>query len=174
MSKIDYNLTQIKAVAFDVDGVLSPSTIPLGSDGIPQRMVNIKDGYALQLAIKQGLKIAIITGADSEAIRVRFAVLGIRDIFTKASHKLPLLQSWMADNELQPEQVAFVGDDIPDLQCMHFVGLGVAPLDACAEAKNTARYISPVNGGYGVARDLLEEIMRANGTWMADAKAFGW
>ena len=174
MSKIDYNLTQIKAIAFDVDGVLSPSTIPLGSDGIPQRMVNIKDGYALQLAVKQGLKIAIITGADSESIRVRFTALGIRNIFTKASHKLPLLQSWMADNELQPEQVAFVGDDIPDLQCMHFVGLGVAPLDACAEAKNTARYISPVNGGYGVARDLLEEIMRANGTWMADAKAFGW
>ena len=174
MSKIDYNLTQIKAIAFDVDGVLSPSTIPLGSDGIPQRMVNIKDGYALQLAVKQGLKIAIITGADSESIRVRFTALGKRNIFTKASHKLPLLQSWMADNELQPEQVAFVGDDIPDLQCMHFVGLGVAPLDACAEAKNTARYISPVNGGYGVARDLLEEIMRANGTWMADAKAFGW
>ena len=174
MSKIDYNLTQIKAIAFDVDGVLSPSTIPLGSDGIPQRMVNIKDGYALQLAVKQGLKIAIITGADSESIRVRFTALGKRNIFTKASHKLPLLQSRMADNELQPEQVAFVGDDIPDLQCMHFVGLGVAPLDACAEAKNTARYISPVNGGYGVARDLLEEIMRANGTWMADAKAFGW
>ncbi|MDE6402184.1 MAG: HAD hydrolase-like protein [Muribaculaceae bacterium] len=174
MSKINYDLRLIKAVAFDVDGVLSPSTIPLGIDGIPQRMVNIKDGYALQLAIKQGLKIAIITGADSEAIRVRFNALGITDVYTKASHKLPLLKLWITENGLTPEQVAFVGDDIPDLQCMHYVGLSVAPLDACTEARSTARYISPFNGGYGVARDLLEEIMRTNGTWMSDAKAFGW
>ena len=174
MSKIDYDLKQIKAVAFDVDGVLSPSTIPLGADGVPQRMVNIKDGYALQLAVKQGLKIAIITGADSEAIRIRFKALGISDIFTKASHKLPLLQSWMTDNNLTSEQVAYVGDDIPDLQCMQHVGLSVAPLDACPEARSVARYIVPVNGGYGVARDLLEEIMKANGSWLADAKAFGW
>ena len=83
MSKVNYDLTQIKAIAFDVDGVLSPSTIPLGPDGIPTRMVNIKDGFAIQLAVKRGYKIAIITGADSSAIVTRYRALGIKDIFTK-------------------------------------------------------------------------------------------
>ncbi len=91
MSSIDYDLTQIRAFAFDVDGVLSPSTIPLGSDGYPRRMVNIKDGYALQLAVKKGYKIAIITGGISEAVKVRFSSLGIADIFMGSSKQLPIL-----------------------------------------------------------------------------------
>lgn len=85
MSKINYDLTLIKGIVFDVDGVLSPSTIPLGEDGMPIRMVNIKDGYALQLAAKAGYKLAIITGADSQAISLRYKALGITDIFQKAS-----------------------------------------------------------------------------------------
>ncbi len=89
MSKINYDLKQIKALVFDVDGVLSPSTIPLSPDGQPTRMVNIKDGYALQLAIKLGYKIAILTGAATEAIKVRFNGLGITDVFLKASVKFP-------------------------------------------------------------------------------------
>lgn len=174
MSKIDYDLTKIRAVAFDVDGVLSPSTIPLGDNGVPSRMVNIKDGYALQLAVKHGFKLAIITGADSEAVRTRFAALGIDDIFMKAGVKITILKSWMEKHGLSPEQVAFVGDDIPDYECMRHVGLPVAPADAAVEIKEIARYISPINGGYGVGRDLLEEIMKANDSWMTSAKAFGW
>ena len=174
MSRIDYPLTDIRAIAFDVDGVLSPSTIPLGPDGVPSRMVNIKDGYALQLAVKQGYRIAILTGSDSEAIRVRFNALGIKDVILKASRKLPILQEWMADNGLEPRQVAFVGDDIPDMECMQHAGLSVAPQDAAEDVLKIARYISPCNGGYGVARDLLEQLMRANGTWLKSEKAFGW
>lgn len=174
MSKIDYDLTKIKAVAFDVDGVLSPSCIPLGHDGTPQRMVNIKDGYALQLAVKRGLKIAIITGADTEAIRVRYEALGIKDIYLKAGKKIDVLNEWMDRYALSAGEVAFAGDDIPDYQPMKAVGLSVAPRDASPDIKEIARYISPVDGGMGVARDLLEEILKTQGLWMNDAKAFGW
>lgn len=174
MSKIDYPLDKIRGVVFDVDGVLSPSTIPLGDDGLPHRMVNIKDGYAMQLAVKHGYALCIITGADSEAIRVRYNALGIKDVYTKVSMKLPLLKEWMAAHGFDPSEVAYVGDDIPDYECMAAVGLPVAPADAAPDIKEIARYISKADGGYGVARDLLEEILRNKGEWMNKSKAFGW
>lgn len=174
MSKINYDLTKIKGIVFDVDGVLSPSTIPLGADGVPTRMVNIKDGYALQLAVKHGYKIAIITGADSEAVKKRFNALGITDVYLKASMKAPVLKEWMAEKGLSPENVAYVGDDIPDYEAMKIVGLSICPADAAIDIKNIAGYISKTNGGEGVGRDVLEEIMRVNGDWLTSGKAFGW
>lgn len=176
MSKVNYDLTQIKAIAFDVDGVLSPSTIPLGPDGIPTRMVNIKDGFALQLAVKRGYKIAIITGADSSAIVTRYRALGIKDIFTKCGTKIEVFRQWMIDNGIHQEHAAFVGDDLPDYESMVFAGLSVAPADAADEIKEIATYISPVKGGDGVARDILEEIMKAQDNWATskNEKAFGW
>lgn len=174
MSKICHDLRTIKGVVFDVDGVLSPSTIPLDTDGIPRRMVNIKDGYALQLAVKCGLKLAIISGADSPGVRERFEGLGIKDVYMKAGQKLPVLRRWLEENELEAGEIAFVGDDIPDFECMREVGLAVAPNDAAFDIKRIAGYISPVNGGYGVARDLLEEILKVRGQWLDKAKAFGW
>ncbi len=174
MSRISYNLKNIKGIVFDVDGVLSPSTIPLLPDGTPSRMVNIKDGYALQLAVKMGYKIAIITGADSEAIKVRFNGLGITDVFLKTSVKITCLKEWIESNNLRPEEVAFVGDDIPDYECMKYIGLSVAPCDAANDILNISTYISPNKGGEGVARDLLEQILRNNGHWLSSEKAFGW
>lgn len=174
MSKIDYDLKLIRGIAFDVDGVLSPSCIPLGSDGMPQRMVNIKDGYALQLAVKCGYHIAIITGGNSPAVYERFSALGIKDIYMKAGVKINVLHEWMANRGLKAEEVAYAGDDVPDYEVMKHVGLPVAPRDAAHEIKDIAKYVSPCDGGYGVGRDLLEEIMRAQGNWMKDAKAFGW
>ena len=176
MSKVNYDLTQIKAIAFDVDGVLSPSTIPLGPDGIPTRMVNIKDGFAIQLAVKRGYKIAIITGADSSAIVTRYRALGIKDIFTKCGTKIEAFRQWMVDNGILQEHAAFVGDDLPDYESMVFAGLSVAPADAADEIKEIATYISPAKGGYGVARDILEEIMKAQDNWATskNEKAFGW
>lgn len=174
MSKINYDLTKIKGIVFDVDGVLSPSTIPLGTDGTPTRMVNIKDGYALQLAVKHGYKIAIITGADSEAIKKRFNALGITDIYLKASTKIPVLKEWMEKEGLEPENVAYVGDDIPDFEAMQAVGLPICPADAAIDIKGIAIYISKINGGEGVGRDVLEQVMRVNGDWMTTEKAFGW
>lgn len=174
MSKIDYDLTLVKGIVFDVDGVLSPSTVPMGEDGVPQRMVNIKDGYAMQLAVKCGLRIAIITGADSESIRSRYGALGIKDIYLRASSKLPVLKEWLEENGLEPADVAYCGDDIPDLPPMTAVGLPVAPADGAVEARQCARYVTDAPGGYGVARELLEQILRVRGQWLSDTKAFGW
>ncbi len=174
MSSIDYDLTKIKAFAFDVDGVLSPSTIPLGSDGYPRRMVNIKDGYALQLAVKRGFKIAIITGGVSDAVKTRFESLGIKDIFMGSSKKLPILKAWMEKEGLKPEEIVFMGDDIPDLPCLRHIGLPCAPFDACWEVKETARFISKFTGGYGCGRDIIEQVMKAQDKWLNDAEAFGW
>ena len=143
MSSIAYDLTKIKAFAFDVDGVLSPSTIPMSTDGEPLRMVNIKDGYAMQLASKLGYKIAIFTGGKTHAVRVRFESLGVRNIYLGAAEKLPLLLDWMQKEDLKPEEVVYVGDDIPDIPCMRHVGLPCAPADAAPEALETALYISP-------------------------------
>lgn len=174
MSKIAYELTKLRAVVFDIDGVLSTSTIPLADDGIPRRTVNTKDGFAMQLAVRRGLKLAIITGAVSPGIEQRYAALGVRDIFTGVGVKLPVLKEWMELNGLQPEEVAYVGDDIPDYECLKYAGLGVAPRDAAEDILTIADYISPVAGGNGVARDLLEEILKASGKWALSDKAFGW
>ncbi len=174
MSSINYNLKKIKGIAFDVDGVLSPSTIPLSPEGEPLRMVSIKDGYALQLAVKHGLKLAIISGASTRAIQVRFEGLGLQDIYLGAAMKLPIFEQWLAKYGFSPHEVAFVGDDIPDMQVMQAAGLSVAPADAAVEVKNVAQYVSPFNGGYGVGRDLLEQVMKAQGLWLDDRHAFGW
>lgn len=171
---IDYDLTKIKGIAFDVDGVLSPSTIPLHVSGEPMRMVNIKDGYAIQLAVKCGLKIAIITGGNTQAVRVRFEGLGVQDVCMGASVKLPVFEQWIAKHGLKPEEVVFVGDDIPDIPVLKHAGLAVAPADAAPEVLDIAGYVSPCNGGYGVGRDLIEQVMRAQGSWMSDLNAFGW
>lgn len=174
MSSINYDLKKIKGVVFDVDGVLSPSTIPTSPDGEPLRMVNIKDGYALQLAVKCGLELAIITGATSRGIAVRYGGLGIREIHQGAARKVEVLTDWMSRHRLMPDEVAYVGDDVPDFEPMQCVGLSVAPADSAVDILQHCGYVSPCKGGYGVARDLLEQILRAQGHWMTTEKAFGW
>lgn len=169
---VDYS--EIKGIVFDVDGVLSPSTIPLHPSGEPMRMVNIKDGYAIQLAVKHDFPLAIISGADVNAIRVRFEALGMTDIYMGSSMKLPVLKKWLEKYNLHASEVAFVGDDIPDLPAMHAVGVGAAPADACIEVIEAAQLVIPVNGGYGVARYIIEQVMKARGVWLDDKHAFGW
>ena len=137
-------------------------------------MVNVKDGYALQLAMKMGYIIAIISGARTEAVKVRFHGLGIADVYTGVSIKLPCLEKWLLKHNLSPDEVAFVGDDIPDIEVMRRVGLPIAPADAAPEVKDVAKYISPIAGGYGCGRDVIEQIMKAQGKWLADSRAFGW
>ena len=175
MSRIDYDLTQIKAFAFDVDGVLSPSTIPLdATTGISNRMVNIKDGYAIQLARKLGYPIAIITGANVETINVRYKSLGVEDIYIGAKIKIDIFTQWLKDRGLEPEKVMYMGDDIPDYECLNLAGLSCCPRDAAVDISSIVKYISPIDGGYGCARDVIEQVLRAQGQWMYDEKAFGW
>ena len=171
---IDYDLTKIKALVFDVDGVLSAETIPLHPNGEPMRTVNIKDGYALQLAVKRGLHVAIITGGRTEAVRKRYEGLGIPDVHLGASVKITVYEAFRAKYGLQPDEVLYLGDDIPDYEVLRLVGLPCCPADAAPEIKQVCRYISHRNGGYGCGRDVVEQVLRAQGKWMSDEKAFGW
>ena len=171
---INYDLTKIRAIVFDVDGVLSAETIPMDTSGVPCRTVNIKDGYALQLAVKQGLHIAIISGAKVDAIRVRYAGLGVEDIHIGAAVKIETYEAFLQKYGLADEEVIFMGDDIPDYEVMQQCGCPCCPADAAAEIKSIARYVSALNGGCGCVRDVVEQTMKAQGKWMADKKAFGW
>lgn len=171
---INYDLPRIRAIIFDVDGVLSSETITLASDGEPLRTVNIKDGYAIQLAMKLGLRIVIMTGANTEAVRIRYERLGVKDIYTGCAVKLKSYEKFMSDNGLKDEEIMYMGDDIPDLEVMHRVGCPVCPSDACAEVQQASLYISNRRGGYGCGRDVIEQTLRAQNKWIIDERAFGW
>ena len=168
------DLTGIRGIAFDVDGVLSPCTIPMGEDGQPCRMLNIKDGYAIQLAVKKGLKLAIISGGRSKAVALRYRSLGVEDVYMGAAFKLPLFEQWLEDTGLDASEAIFVGDDIPDIQVMEAAGICMTPADAAWQVKEIADYVSPWEGGHGVARDIIEKVLTAQGLWMDDEHAFGW
>ena len=171
---INYDLKKIKAVAFDVDGVLSCETILLSPDGEPMRSVNIKDGYALQLAVKYGLHVAIITGGSTRAVRIRFEGLGIKDIYLGSSVKMKDYEAFKAKYDLKDEEILYMGDDIPDYEVMKKCGLPCCPADAASGIKSVSAYISHLNGGCGCGRDVIEQVLRAQGKWMSDEKAFGW
>ncbi len=171
---INYDLSKITTIIFDVDGVLSTSTIPMSAEGNPMRSVNIKDGYAIQLAVKQGLRLAIITGGKDDAIMGRYSKLGMNDIFMACGVKIEVLRKYMAEHNLTKEEIIYVGDDIPDYEVMHEVGCPCCPKDACSDIRDISTYISPYNGGMGCARDILEQVMRAQGLWLKNEKAFGW
>lgn len=173
MSSINYDLMKIKAFVFDVDGVLSCDIVSLHPNGDPMRTVNIKDGYALQLAVKKGYEVAIITGGYTEAVKIRFSRLGITHIYMRSAVKVRDFDDFMKKTGLKPEEVLYAGDDIPDYDIMMRVGLPVAPADAAPEIKQIAKYISLKRGGEGIARDVIEQTMKAQGLWMSD-EAFGW
>ena len=139
---INYDLQKIRAIIFDLDGVLSKSTISLGVDGTPLRTVNIKDGYAIQLAIKMGLNVAILSGCTIDAVRKRYEGLGMKDIYLGAAVKIKIYEEFLAKHQLKEEEVMFMGDDIPDLEIMRRVGCPVCPKDACSEVKAVSVYIS--------------------------------
>ncbi len=167
-------LQKVKALVFDVDGVLSSDCVPLHPSGEPMRMVNIKDGYAMQLAVRRGYRLAIITGGRTEAIRKRFAGLGIEDIYMGASYKMEQFNDFLKKYKLKAEEILYMGDDIPDYEVMKRCGYPCCPADACSEIKSISRYVSPMKGGCGCGRDVIEQVMKANGDWLDNADAFGW
>lgn len=171
---INYDLKAVRAVIFDVDGVLSAETITLASDGEPLRTVNIKDGYAIQLAVKMGLRIVILTGGKSEAVRLRYERLGVQNIYMSCGVKIQTYEAFKAEYGLKDEEIVYMGDDVPDLEIMRRVGCPVCPKDACPDVKAVSLYVSQLPGGHGCGRDVLEQVLRAQGKWLADEKAFGW
>ena len=171
---INYDLKKIKAIIFDVDGVLSCETITLPAEGVPLRTVNIKDGYAIQLAMKLGLRIVVMTGATVDAIKHRYEGLGMEDIYMGCSVKIKTYEAFLQKYGLADEDIMYMGDDIPDLEVMRRVGCPVCPKDACPEVREASIYVSHRLGGCGCARDVIEQTLRAQGLWQMNATAFGW
>ena len=171
---INYDLRKIRAIIFDIDGVLSAETITLAPDGLPMRTVNIKDGYAIQLAVKLGLRIAIMTGAKVESIKVRYEGLGVQDVHVGCSVKIKTYEAFLGKYGLADDEVMYMGDDIPDLEVMRRVGCPVCPQDACQEIQEASIYVSHLKGGHGCGRDVIEQTLRAQGKWVMNEKAFGW
>jgi 3-deoxy-D-manno-octulosonate 8-phosphate phosphatase (KDO 8-P phosphatase) len=170
---INYDLNKIKTLIFDVDGVLSRQTITLSPDGDPQRTTIVRDGYAINMAIKNGLEIAIITGGNSSSVKVRYEALGVKHIYLKSKIKMVDFRDYLEKTGYLPEEIIYIGDDIPDYEVMQQVGLPVAPADAAPEIKQIAKYISKEKGGEGVVRDVIEQVLKVQGKWL-NGEAFGW
>lgn len=171
---IGADLKKITTIIFDVDGVLSRAVVSTDADGMPIRTVNIKDGYAIQLAVKKGLHLAIITGGVSQAVDKRYRGLGLKDIFMGSGRKIHKYDELLAQYGIRDDQVLYIGDDVPDIEVMRRVAVACCPQDACDDVKAVAHYISQRAGGEGCVRDVLEQVLRAQGKWMEGAEAFGW
>lgn len=155
----------IKLFVLDVDGVLTDCSIILLDNGEMARTMNIKDGYALQLAIKKGYEILIISGGSSEAVRMRLARLSVHNVELGIKNKQTILNNFVSEKNLDWSQVLYMGDDIPDVLPMQTAGLACAPADAVQEVRAIAHYISPINGGKGCVRDVIEKVLKLNDDW---------
>ena len=173
MTNFKERLIKVKAFVFDIDGVLSLQTINLNSSGIPNRTVNLRDGYALQYAVKKGYYIGIISGCKSEEYQKRLKLLGVNDIYLNSCSKSEHFNIFLKKNNLDKSEVLFMGDDIPDFKVMKEAGVPVCPADADSEIKQVAVYISDKKGGEGCARDVIEQVLRLHNKWM-DSDAYSW
>jgi 3-deoxy-D-manno-octulosonate 8-phosphate phosphatase (KDO 8-P phosphatase) len=163
-------LTKVKAFVFDVDGVLSAATQVLTQEGETVRTSNLKDGFALIYAIKMGYLICVITGGKTIDVLKRCEKIGIKDVYAGSLKKLPCLYHFLEKNNLKADEVMYMGDDLPDYPVMKMVGIPVCPKDAAVEIKAISHYISDKNGGEGCVRDVLEQVMRAQGKWINPEK----
>jgi 3-deoxy-D-manno-octulosonate 8-phosphate phosphatase (KDO 8-P phosphatase) len=173
MANFKEGLTNVKAFIFDIDGVLSLQTISLNAFGIPNRTVNLRDGYALQLAVKKGYHVGIISGSNSKEYLKRLKSLGIKDVYLNSRSKAEHYDNFRKKFNLDDSQILFMGDDIPDFEVMKKAGVPVCPSDADSEIKQVAVYISDKPGGAGCVRDVIEQVLRLHNNWM-DSEAFTW
>jgi 3-deoxy-D-manno-octulosonate 8-phosphate phosphatase (KDO 8-P phosphatase) len=173
MSNYKEKLLKVNTFIFDYDGVLSDGQVILTTDGDALRTANVKDGYAMQLAIKKNYRIAIISGGYSESMKRRFETLKIEDVFLGVDKKIDVYNQYLKDHDLEKENVLFMGDDIPDYEIMLAAGVPTCPSDAVEEIKRVATYISHQSGGHGCVRDIIEQVLKVQGKWMND-DAYHW
>ena len=159
----------ITTFVFDVDGVLTDGSLLALPGGVMARRMNIKDGYALQLAVKKGYHVVIISGGNSEEVKERLIKLGVKEVWMQVADKPAILQQFMKQHHLSKEKVLYMGDDIPDLEVMQLAGLPCCPFDAVQEIKEISVYISHVKGGDGCGRDVIEKVMKLRGDWGEDS-----
>jgi 3-deoxy-D-manno-octulosonate 8-phosphate phosphatase (KDO 8-P phosphatase) len=159
-------LKQVKALAFDVDGVLTDSSLILMPNGELVRTMNMRDSIAMKLAVKNGYPLCIITGGNSQAVKQRLNRLGISDIYLKTENKLDAMKEFASIYELELSEILYMGDDLVDHEVMTHVGVPVCPCDAVQEIKNISVYISHIEGGKGCVRDVIEQVMKVSGKWI--------
>ncbi len=159
----------VTSFILDIDGVLTDASVLVLENGLQARRMSVRDGYALQLAIKKGYRIKIISGANAPQLLTRLSSLGITEVEMGVRDKAAAVEAYMKENGLKLEEVLFMGDDIPDLQALKLVGLPVCPADAVPEIRSICSYISPRNGGEGCVRDVIEKVMKLRGDWNEDS-----
>lgn len=162
-------LKNIKALAFDVDGVFTDGTVQLLPGQEPIRTFHSKDGYAVQVAARMGFQLAIITGGKSETVKERVKNLGVQDVWLGARHKIEAYEEWLAMYDLRDEEVLYMGDDLPDTEVLLRAGLSCCPHDSAPEIRSIVDYISPLDGGKGCVREVIEQVLRAQGKWNLEA-----
>jgi 3-deoxy-D-manno-octulosonate 8-phosphate phosphatase (KDO 8-P phosphatase) len=165
MENFKTKLTRVKAFIFDIDGVLTDGSVTIMPDGEQLRSMNIKDGYAMQLAVKKGYKIGIISGGKSESVRKRLNGLGIYDVYLGADHKVDQYNEFILTYHINPDEILYMGDDLPDYEVMQRVGVATCPNDSAQEIKDISIYVSGKKGGKGCVRDVIEQVMRVQGNW---------
>ncbi|MDB4918629.1 HAD family hydrolase [Mucilaginibacter sp.] len=166
-------LKEITTFVFDVDGVLTDGSVFVSDEGLQSRAFNIKDGYALQLAVKCGYNVCSVSGSRSKSAVHRLNSLGIKDVYMGIHTKITKLKIYLEEKSISPENVLYMGDDIPDLEVMKYVGLPVCPADAVEEIKAISKYVSPISGGKGCARDVIEKVLKIQDKWMTEV-AYSW
>ena len=170
MGNFKEDIARTEAFIFDVDGVMTDGGIIPTLDGDFIRRYNAKDGYALGYAVKMGYKVCIITGGRGKTLENRLRMLGINRYYTDCMDKITAMREYFADEGIDPAHAIYMGDDIPDLECMREVGIPVCPADAAAEVIEASRYVSEFRGGEGAVRDIVEQVLRARGDWARDAQ----
>jgi 3-deoxy-D-manno-octulosonate 8-phosphate phosphatase (KDO 8-P phosphatase) len=173
MTNFKEDLAKVKAFVFDIDGVLSLQTINLNAFGVPNRTVNLRDGYAIQLAVRKGYFVAIISGSNSKEYLKRLKQLGVKEVYLNSRSKVDHFNTFLKKNNLDKSNVLFMGDDIPDYKVMKIAGVPVCPADADSEIKQVAAYVSDKKGGEGCVRDVIEQVLRLHNNWM-NADSFTW
>ncbi len=162
---VSADFKNITTFVFDVDGVLTDGTVLVLQGGLQARRMNIKDGFALQMALKNGYRVRVISGGNSPEVVNRLEKLGVTDVHMSVLDKKAILEQYMATHKLKKEEVLYMGDDLPDIPPMTVVGLPCCPADAVDEVKEAAAYISPLTGGFACVRDVIEKVLRSNGHW---------
>jgi 3-deoxy-D-manno-octulosonate 8-phosphate phosphatase (KDO 8-P phosphatase) len=157
---------KVTTFVFDVDGVLTDSTVLVLENGLQARRMNIKDGLGLQMALKNGFRVVVISGSYSEPVVQRLKKLGLQDMQMSVADKKAFVEDYIAKNNLAWEEVLYMADDLPDLALINAVGLPCCPADAVPDILELSKYISPVNGGYGCVRDVIEKVLKVQDKWI--------
>lgn len=169
MGNFKEDIAKTKAFIFDVDGVMTDGGImPIGDGSDFIRKYYAKDGYAIAYAVRRGYKVCVISGGHGNLLRARMERLGVTKMYLNCMDKIAAMDEFFREYEIDPQTTIYMGDDIPDLECMLKVGIPVCPADACSEVIEASRYVSEFNGGRGAVRDIVEQTLRAQNEWAKD------